>query len=87
LRGLRSRRRSDSVSRQRSDVTTTGFTASQESLQPGQSQPTLFTLLRRRRPNDTESRGSEVHRLEQYDPPFRRRAASVPALRTGFEDK
>lgn len=84
---LRTRTPSFSKSRQESEASTTGLAISQEPLQPQQSKLSFFTLLRGRRPNDTESRGSEVHRLEPYDPYYRRRAASVPALRTGIEDR
>jgi len=85
----RTRRRSSSGSKRGSEATTTGSATSHESLPPSPtSQPPFFSApLRRRRPNDTESRGSEAHRIGPNEPYFsRRRAASVPALPTGTED-
>lgn len=60
---------------------------SREFLQPPQSAISLFAPLHRRRANDTESRGSEVYRSDPYDPYYRRRAASVPALRSEIQDR
>lgn len=74
-------------SRRESEAASAGIATSQKPSDPQQSQLSFFTLLRRRRPNDTESRGSEVYRLEPYDPYYRRRAASVPTLGTGIEDR
>lgn len=70
-------------SRESEEAASAGPATSQE---PHQDQLSFYTLLRRRRPNDTESRGSEVYRLEPYDPYYRRRAASVPTLGTDAED-
>jgi hypothetical protein len=84
---LLQRIRSDSRARRESTDTVASRATSREYLRPQQSQASFFGARRRRRPNDTESRGSEVHRLEPYDPYYRRRAASVPALRSGIEDR
>lgn len=84
---LRIRTRSNSLVRRESQDTIASRATLHEYPQPQQSQVSLFGARRRRRPNDTESRGSEVYRLEPYDPYYRRRAASVPALRSGFEDR
>lgn len=83
----RPRTRSNSLVRRESQDTIATRATLHEYPQPQQSQVSLFGARRRRRPNDTESRGSEVYRLEPYDPYYRRRAASVPALRSGFEDR
>lgn len=81
------RTRSNSRARRGSEDRVPSRASPLEYLQPQQSQVSLFGTRRRQRPNDTESRGSEVYRLEPYDPYYRRRAASVPALRSGIEDR
>jgi hypothetical protein len=61
--------------------------SSRESLQPHHSETSLFGQRLRRRANDTESRGSEVYRLDPSEPYYRRRAASVPVLRQNTEER
>lgn len=84
---VRQRTRSESRARRESEDTVASRATSREYPPSQQSQTSLFGARRRRRPDDTESRGSEVYRLEPYDPYYRRRAASVPALRSGIGDR
>ncbi|KAB5582579.1 hypothetical protein GE09DRAFT_1277971 [Coniochaeta sp. 2T2.1] len=71
--------------REASTATTASVATSRETFGPQRS-VSFFHPRRRRRPDDTEARGSEVYRLEPNEPYYRRRAASTPVLRPETEE-